>query len=224
MSTFRKFWETKPRMDYAERVNDYLSTGDYAAGDFTSTKTGAATEVISVGAGASGVLVLTNSAGASDVSFHQNKIEAWRFQTGKALEFEIRFKLDDATLTDWVAGLQITDTTPLAVSDGVFFRKNAANAIPVFVVCKDGVESVLTLTDYPLVNDTWVKLGFYHDGDRTVDCFINDVRVGALPVTNLPTTVPLDAAELLAVSYGLQNRTAVARTMSIDYIRAVQQR
>jgi len=224
MTTHRKFWENMPRMDFAEFVRDFLNTGDWAAADWTSTKTGAATEVISVGAGASGVLVCTNTNANADVAFHQNKIEAFRFQVGKALEYETRIKLSDALNINFVTGLQITDTTPLAVSDGVFIRKNAADLYPDLVVCKDGAETVVQLPD-PMASNVWVKLGFYYDGTDTVQAFVNDVRVASAKTTNLPTTAPvLDDAELLAISFGLSNGSAAAHVLSVDYIRAVQQR
>ena len=31
MTTFRKFWETRPRTDYQEYFNDFLRAADYAA-------------------------------------------------------------------------------------------------------------------------------------------------------------------------------------------------
>lgn len=227
MTTHRKFWEHQPRTDYYEYFNDFLNTASYAAADWTITTTeggsGDATEAISVGAGPGGVLVITNDDAATDVDYLQNKLEVWQFQTGKVLEFECRFKVSDATNTGVVLGLQITDTTPLAVSDGVFFRKSEDDLYPDLVVCRNATETVVALPD-PLANDTWVKLGFYYDGGDTVQAYVNDVRVAAVSSAGLPITSPLDLAELLAISIGLQNSSAAAHVLSIDYIRVRAQR
>jgi hypothetical protein len=221
MSTFRKFWERKPRTDYFEFFNDFTKPTDYDTADWTLTTTeagaGAATEAIGNLAG--GVLVVTNDAADDDADFFQSTKEVYKYAANKALEFEIRFKLSDVTQSDFIAGLVITDTTPLANSDGIFFRKNDADTYPDLVICKNGTETVIALPD-PLVDDTWVKLGFYHDeGGDTIQAFVNDVRVGA--ITDL-TNAPDD--EELAVTFGIQNGEAVAKVLSVDYIRVIEQR
>lgn len=226
---FRKFWERVPRTDYTEYFNDFLTTGDYVAGDWTITTTeagaNAATEVISTSAGPNGVLVITNDDAATDADYLQNKIEAFQLIKGKKAEFEIRFKISDVVNTAFVAGLQITDTTPLDVSDGVFLRKAEDVKNLELVVCKDGSEDkVVFPDDSALVNDTWVKAGWYYDGTDRVDAYVNDMRVASVPADKLPTSTPLDLAELLAVSFGLLNSSAAAHVLSIDYIRVRTQR
>jgi hypothetical protein len=220
MTTFRKFWQEKPRTDYFEYFNDFLVAQDYAAADWTITTVelgaGSATEAIST-AIKGGALVLTNDAADNDSDFLQGTAETFYFASGKSTEFEMRFKVSDVTNTDVVLGLQITDTSPLAVSDGVFFRKNEDDTYFDLVVCKNGTESVIAMPD-PVVNDTFVTMGFYHDGGDTVQAMVNGVRVASLPTTNLPDD------ELLAISFGFANGSAVAHVMTIDFIRAVQQR
>lgn len=220
MTTFRKFWDKKPRTDYYEYFNDFVRPTDYDTNDWTLTTTeagaGSATEAIGNLAG--GVLVVTNDAADDDADFFQSAKEVFKYAEAKALEFEIRFKLSDVTQSDFVAGLQITDTTPLAVSDGIFFRKSDGDTFPDLVVCKNGTESVLALPD-ALVDDTWVKLGFYHsENDDRIDAYVNDIRVGALATTNAPDD------EELAISFGVQNGEAVAKVLSVDYIRCIEQR
>jgi hypothetical protein len=221
MTTFRKFWETRPRTDYQEYFNDFLRAGDYAATDWTITTTEAggssATEAIDTAA-AGGVLVITNDTNDNDADFLQSTLEAFDITVGKAFEFEMRFKISDVTNTDFIAGLCITDTTPLANSDGVFIRKNEDDTTPDLVVCKNSTETVVAFPD-ALVNDTWVKMGFYYDGSGdTVDMFVNDVRVAAAPITNLPDD------ELLAITFGLANGSAAGHVLSVDYIRAIAER
>jgi hypothetical protein len=220
MTTFRKFWETKPRTDYYEYFNDFVRPTDYDTNDWTLTTTeaggGSATEAIGNLAG--GILVVTNDNFDNDADWFQSTKEVFKYAANKALEFEARFKCSDITNTDILFGLAITDTTPLDASDGIFFRKNEDDTYPDLVVVKNGTESVLALPN-PLVNDTYVKLGFYHpEGSDQIEAFVNDVRVGALPVTNAPDD------EELAITFGFANGSAVAHVLSVDYIRAVQQR
>ena len=220
MSTFRKFWDVKPRTDYYETFLDFVRPNDYLAADWTLTKTeaGASSHSVAIGNLAGGILVSTNDAADDDNAFFQYVKETFKYARAKALEFEIRFKLSDVTQSDFVAGLQITDTTPLAVTDGIFFRSLDGVATVQLVVCKGSTESTLTLPD-SLVNDTYVKLGFYHsENDDRIDAFVNDIRVGSLPLTNAPDT------EELALSFGHQNGEAVSKVLSVDYIRCIEQR
>lgn len=218
MSTYRKFWQDMPRMDFVEQVNDFTRSSDYTAGDWTITAL-AGTNTIAVDTDdPNGVLTLTTGATEDNGSAYQQKIECWRFAANKALEFEARFKINDVTQTDFVLGLQITDTTPFAVSDGAWFGSDDGDALLDFHLAKASVQSDI-LGVGTLVDDTWVKVGFYYDGvDEKVQVFINDIRVGAvLFSTYAPTTE-------LCISMAFTTGEAVANTMLIDYIRAVQQR
>ncbi len=222
MSTFRTFWDRAPRTNYYEYFNDFTRPTDYDTADWTLTtvEAGASSATEAIGNLAGGVLVVTNDAADDDSDFFQSTKEVFKYASDKALEFEIRCKLSDVTQSDFIAGLVITDTTPLANSDGIFFRKSEGDAIPDFVVCKNGSETVLELPTGALVNDTYVKLGFYYDGNdnHRLQIFVNDVRVGAAALTNVPDD------EDLAISFGVQNGEAVAKVLSVDYIRCVAQR
>lgn len=226
MSTFRKFWQTVPRADYFEYFNDFTRPTDYDTNDWTLTTTeagaGSATEAIGNLAG--GILVITNDAADDDADFFQSTKEVFKFISGKALEFEARFKVSDATQSEFIMGLAITDTSPLDASDGIFFLKADGEATFDLKVVKNSTASTLagdatTAPALTVVNDTYIKVGFYYDGsDTTIQCFINDVRVGALPLTNAPDD------EELAITFGIQNGEAVAKILSLDYIRCIQQR
>lgn len=221
MSTFRKFWEKHPRTDYFEYFNDFTRPTDYDTNDWTLTTTeagaGSATEAIGNLAG--GILVVTNDAADDDNDFFQLTKETWKWVSGKALEFEMRFKLSDVTQIDFVAGLQITDTSPLAVTDGIYFQKDDGDALLDFHITKNSTSTDVTGVA-TLANDTWIKIGFYYDGvdAHKMQIFVNDVRVGAAALTNI-----VDDEEL-TVSFGIQNGEAVAKVLSVDYIRVVQER
>lgn len=218
MTTYRKFWQDLPRMDFVEYVNDFTATSDYLATDWTITAL-AGTNTIAVDVDeANGALVLTSGATEDNGSGYNQKIEAWRFAAGKALEFECRFKMNDVTQADMVIGLQVTDTTPYAVADGAWFGTDDGDADLDFHMAKSSVQSDQAAIG-TLVDDTWVKVGFYYDGvDANVQIFINDARVGAVPfATYAPTTE-------LCISLAHTTGEAVANTLVIDYIRVVQQR
>lgn len=192
----------------------------FTAADWTITTTeagtGSATEA--VGNADGGVLVVTNAAGDDDADFFQWAKETFKFVSGKRLYFAMRFKLSDATDSDFVAGLQITDTTPLAVSDGIYFQKDDGDASLDFHVTKDSTttskSAVATLAD-----DTYVKIAFHYDGSSSdIDIMIDDAIVGAVALTNVPDD------EELTVSFGVQNGEAVAKVLSVDYIEVVKER
>lgn len=192
----------------------------YTAGDWTLTTVEAvassATEAISNADG--GVLLITNDSADDASDFFQWANETFKYESGKRLYFAIRFKTSDATQSDIVAGLQITDTTPLAVTDGIYFRKDDGDTNLDFVVVKDSTATTVTAFS-TLADDTWVKLAFYYDGSSSdIDVLVNDVVVGSAALTNIPND------EELTISFGIQNGAAAAKTMSVDYIMVAKER
>lgn len=188
----------------------------YVAADWTVTETQAgATQALTDEDG--GVLLLTNSAADDDLVALQKVGESFKFESGKKLLFKSRFKVSDATQSDIIMGLQITDTTPLDVTDGVFFQKDDGDANLDFHVEKDDTatttSAVATLSD-----DTYVTVGFVYDGKSEIRIYVNDALVGSSVTTNLPDD------EELTVSFAIQNGEAVAKTMNIDYIFAAKER
>jgi hypothetical protein len=198
------------------RVHQYYDDFDtYTAGDWVVTEVGVATQALSDAD--NGVLLVTNAAADDDSSFSQKVGESFLFESGKKLWFKSRFKVSDVTQSDLVIGLQITDTTPLAVTDGVFFIKSDGAATVDMVVEKDSTatttSSVATLAD-----DTWVELAYFYNGVDRIDVFVDDSLVANSVVTNLPDD------EVLTLSFGIQNGEAVAKTMSVDYLLAIKER
>lgn len=208
--------ETTSPEDFVEYFNDFL---DYTAGDWTITTTeagvGSASEA--VGDAANGVLVITNDAADDDADFLQLANETFAFVSGKKLYAAMRFKLSDATQSDFVFGLQITDTTPLAVTDGIYFQKDDGDALLDFHVVKNSTATDVTALA-TLEDDTYVKVSFYYDGGDKIVCYVDDVVVGSAAVTNAPDD------EALTVSFGVQNGEAVAKVLSVDYIRVMAER
>lgn len=204
------------------QLHTYFNDFDnYVAANWTVTETQAgATQALTDADG--GVLLLTNSAADDDLNALQKVGESFKFESGKKLFFKARFKVSDATQSDFVMGLQITDTTPLAVTDGVYFRKDDGDANLDFVVIKDSTASTATALT-TVSNDTYITVAFYYNGvDEVVYAASTDsnnptIR-GKLATTNLPND------EELTISFGIQNGEAVAKTMSVDYIFAAKER
>ena len=202
---------------YHSYFNDFDT---YLASDWTITTTedgtGSATEALTDGDG--GILLVTNAAGDNDHDFFQLVKEGFKFESGKQIGFHVRFKTNDATQTDIVAGLQLTDTTPLDVTDGIFFLKSDGAATISFIVEKDSTQSTLTLPN-SLADDTFMTLGFIYDPkDQKFHVFQNNVLAGTVVSTNAPDD------EELTLSFGIQNGAAAAKTLSVDYVGAYKER
>lgn len=188
----------------------------YTAADWTVTETDSgATEALTDGDG--GLLLITNTAADNDLVSMQKVGESFRFEVGKKLFFEARFKVNDATQSDVAIGLQITDTTPLDVTDGVFFLKaDGSTAFSLRVEKNNTATSTASVAT--LVDDTFIRLGFYYDGVSSIQYFVNGVIGGASAVTNLPDD------EDMTVTIAIQNGEAVAKTMTVDYIFVAKER
>ncbi len=191
---------------------------NYVAADWTVTETGVATQALADGDG--GLLLVTNAALDNDASFQQKVGESFLIEAGKKAWFKTRFKVSDATQSDIAIGLQVTDTTPLAVTDGIWFRKDDGDALIDVVVQKDDTTGKNEQTSVAtLVSDTFISLGWYYDGAGNLEVFVDDVKKATLTAssTYLPDTD-------LTVSFGIQNGEAVAKTMTLDYIFAAKER
>lgn len=197
------------------KFHSYFQDFDhYVAGDWTITSVGAATQALTDVDG--GALLITNAAADDNSSFLNKKGESFKFELGKKLFFKARMKVSDAVQSDFVIGLQITDTTPLDVTDGVYFQKDDGDANIDFYVEKNNANTTAVVG--VVVTDTFIDLGFYFDGKSEIQVFLNDVQVSTFALTNL-----VDDEEL-TVSFGVQNGEAVAKTMTVDYIFVAKER
>lgn len=191
----------------------------YVAADWTITTTeagaGSATEALGDADG--GVLVITNDAADNDADFFNKVGESFLMASGKKAWFKARFKVSDATQSDFVMGLQITDTTPLDVTDGIFFQKDDGDANLDFHVEKNNTATSATAIA-TVADDTYLTVGFYYDGDSAIKYYVNDAHIGTSATTNLPDD------EELTISFGIQNGEAVAKIMTVDYILAAKER
>lgn len=206
------------------RVHQWFNDFDgYVAADWTVTTTGSGTAAVQNADG--GILLLTNGASDNDNIFLQYKggassttVETFAWDATRALWFKAKCKLSNVTQTDFVMGLQITDTSPLAVSDGLYFQKDDDSTSLYFNATKSSTSTSLTGLA-TLVDDTYFSVGFWWDPSLGVlNVYYNGNPVGSISTTtNIPT-------HTLTISFGVQNGDGNSRTMSVDYIMASRDR
>lgn len=196
-------------------------TGIVAASDalvgWTTTlvEAGAGESTVTIPDGSAGTLLLTTDSNEDDGISLQKIGENFGFaSTQSATYFGIRLKTSEATQTDLLVGLCITDTTLLGgMTDGVYFECLDGGATLSAVTEKDSSE---TQTDSvgTLVDATYITLEFFFDGSN-VAFFVD----GALVATHT-ATIPDD--ELLTPSIHFLTGAASAETCTVDWIRAIQ--
>jgi hypothetical protein len=192
----------------------------YLASDWTITTTegGSGNASEALGDGDGGLLVITNDDADNDNDFLQLTKEGFKYEAGKQLAFHARFKTSDADASDVVMGLQITDTSPLDVTDGIFFLLTDGSTTLTFIVEKDGTQSTLDLPAV-MADDTFMTVGFMYDPkDQKFHVYQNNAEVGTVASTNAPDD------EELTVSFGIQNGAAAAKVLTVDYITAMKER
>lgn len=196
----------------------------YVAGDWTITAVGTGTSALTDVDG--GGLLVTNSAADNDGRQHQKVGESFLMASTKRAFFKARFKVSDATQSDLLIGLAVTDTTLLGatagdgVTDGIFFYKDDGAATLNVSCQKDTTTGQVQATSIAtMANDTFLTVAWYYDGAGYIQYFIDDVHKGTIDAssTYLPDTE-------LTVSFALLNGEAVAKTMTVDYIFAAKER
>ena len=216
-----------PYLDPSKYYTYFDDFFEYHSGIYTITTTeagsGNASEAITSGAG--GQLLITNDDADNDLDFFQLKGESFKWDSTKRMFFSARFKTNDATQSEIVMGLQITDTTPLDVTDGIFFLKVDADTKPDLIIEKDNTSTLSILEMDAMEDDTFVTLSFEYDpldvatGGAVFRAYQDNVQVGEITGT---TNAPDD--EDLTISFGIQNGEAAAKTLTIDFILVAVER
>ena len=216
-----------PYLDPSKYYTYFDDFFEYHSGIYTITTTeagsGNASEAITSGAG--GQLLITNDDADNDLDFFQLKGESFKWDSSKRMFFSARFKTNDATQSEIVMGLQITDTTPLDVTDGIFFLKIDGDTQPDLIIEKDNSSSLSVVEMDAMEDDTFVTLSFEYDpldvatGGAVFRAYQDNVQVGEITGT---TNAPDD--EELTISFGIQNGEAAAKTLTIDFILVAVER
>lgn len=187
----------------------------FASGDWTNTATGSVTNANAAGNG--GILSLANSAANNDLDSIQLKAASFAIVAGSQAWFKCRFNISNATNAALTIGLIQTTTTPLTVTDGIYFSKAAASTALAMKIAKSS--AITTLSSVAtLANTTYLNVGWHYNGSSAVTCYVNNVKVGAITdLTNLPTAN-------LNLTIAVANGTAAANTLLVDYVGVFNER
>lgn len=157
---------------------------------------------------------LVTAAAENDGINIQRNGEIYEFTSDQHVYFGIRLKINDVDQSDFLVGLGITDTTPLAgLSDAVYFRSVDASADVATVTEKDSSETentgVVTMSD-----DTYVTLEFYFDGS-TVYFYVDGSEVAS-------HTADIPDDEALRPTLHFLTGEGAAQTMTVQWLRVIQ--
>jgi len=184
----------------------------------------AGTETISDATG--GVLAFYPANADNDSTFFQWKAtdnvstasEIFTLESTKKLWFKARFNVSDTGDSDFIIGLQSADTTPTtAPVDAVLFKSDDGDDYLDFQVYAASASTLADAALATLVDSTYVTVAFYWDGVDTIYYYLNDQLQGSSSSLTYPTAA-------MTPTFGVQNGSASARTMSIDYVCVIKER
>ncbi len=204
----------------ATKFHTYFEDFDsFTASQWTITRVGTTpTEALTDIDG--GALLLTMAATDDSSSSLQKVGESFLMEVGKETFFRARFRVSDAVQSDFVLGLQITDTTPLDVTDGIYFIKDDGDAQLDIVVRKDATTGSNRVNNIAtVVSNTFMTVEWVYDGVDKVFYGVNGTLLGSLSATSafLPDTE-------LTISIHMQNGEASSKQMVLDYIYVCKER
>jgi hypothetical protein len=183
------------------------------------TVTGTGTNSLAAGDG--GLLAVATTGANNDTVYNQKATEGFSFEAGKPAWFKTRFKVSALTST-LAIGLQVTDTTPLDVTDGIYFLSTVTTGALTILCRKDATTGSTSGTGFTaLVADTYTELGWYWDGKSEVQYFQDGVMKGTLTGVTTSTYLPDTTT---TPSFGLITNTAAVKTLTMDYIFAAKSR
>ena len=206
---------------YIEHFVNVPFTGADAPAAYTTTliENGADESTVALVAGsAGGELAFKSDENDNDGCQSQLKGEAFYFAAMYPTYMGARFKVTDATNSDIIVGLGITDTTLLGgLSDGLYFRKDEDDTTLYLVAEKNSLETkvgLVTMADATYV----VAEALYQNG--MVDIYINGTKVGEL--ANSDPNFPDD--EYLTPSMGILAGSAAVggHTLTVDWFNVIQ--
>jgi hypothetical protein len=213
---------------FGEGVTKYLQ--DFAtipSDDSTGDPTEWEVTVVEAGAGVSTAVVTDRAGGALLVTTAGDEDDGWSMQLGAAagesvdlssqypLYCGIRFALNDATQTDILFGVTVTDTAVLGgVTDGMYFRKVDASTSLNFVTEKGSAESATAVGT--LADATYITAEFLYDGG-TVRAYFNGTEQTSTADT--ATTFPDD--QLMRLTFEFLTGEAVANTCTVEWMRLI---
>jgi len=205
--------------DVVKFVDDFVAVpGTDATLDqwtITLVEAGAGESTVAAGTGGNGTLVITTDGNEDDGVNMQLKGEAFKLEANKPLYFGVRFKISDATQSDFFIGLAITDTTILGgVTDSIGFLKADGSTAMSFDINKNSTATNVAAI-HTVVDDTFLVAEFYWNG-AALEVFVNGASVSVPAITNLP-----DDEELTPSIHFLAG-AAAAKTCTLDWMRCIK--
>ena len=205
------------------RFHTYFEDFDYyTAADWTVTTTAGITATQALTSADGGVLLLQFTTTNDDSIIALQKVGSdFLMESGKSTFFRARLATNSVS-ADWVIGLQLTDTTPQGVSDGMYFLKSSGVSTVDFIVRRNATTGTTSAAAFTTISaDSYITLSFYYDGASTVWYGAYDQVVGSLNVdTALPDT--LLTPSFAIISGG--SATVSAPSLSVDFIYAAKER
>jgi hypothetical protein len=165
---------TKALVDYYQYFNDFMNY--LGATEWTITNANGGTLALRDEAG--GVLRVTNGATATWLVSAQKIGLAFAPTVGKRFFGRIKVRTDDVTNGGILAGLALTDTTPLDATDGIYIIKNDAAATVSLVLRKDATTGSTSLALGSMVVNTWFIVDLYYDGVDRLYAAVNGSVIG----------------------------------------------
>jgi hypothetical protein len=206
-----------PNPDPTKVYTVFDDFGAYVAARYTVTAVGTGT--VANAAGVGGRALFTTTAGATDAETILDNPLDLNFTTAQQVWGYYKLQAADVTVPAMVVGTFASLAGTLVITDGMYFRKNAA-AVGVwdFVLTKASTSTTLASVAVGTAA-TDIELGFYYNGKDAVDVFVNEIKVASQTVlTNLPAAVALGSGA------GILNGSAVAKTMNVDFLLTAQDR
>jgi len=196
---------------YVTFFDDFLP---YVAANYTVTGTGSAAQVAG---GAGGRIGIVSSAGGEQAL--QPALLAFDLNTAaKELFFQCRAMVDDATLSGFLIGLTVADTSPYASapSDGVWIKKTAGTTNAVATLRVGGADIATGALPVMVANQMY-DFGFaFTPAEGILRAWQGPALVRLTPPTFPSSAVPLSA--------NISSFGAAARTLTADYVWAAQSR
>tara|TARA_R110002020_G_scaffold86938_4_gene214582 strand:- start:681 stop:1391 length:711 start_codon:yes stop_codon:yes gene_type:complete len=188
------------------------TTGDPTEYTSTVVEAGSGNTTIASTDKSGGAVLITTAANENDGGSYQLLGESFKTD-GNELYFGTSIATNEATQSDVLIGLSVTDTALLGgLANGIYFE------------CVDGGTGISAVTESgssetqsdslgTLADDTFVELEFYYNGSN-VEFFINGSSVATHTAT-IPSTE-------MRVSFEYLTGAAAAKTMTLDWIRCIQ--
>ncbi len=159
---------------------DVNNTGDWIV---TLTTPGDATAE----QGDRGLALLTTGSNLNDLTQIQKQVGQFLMESGKEVWFKARFRVSDSIFSACAVGLQvITADATDSVTDGIYFEKRNGDTTLRLAVTSNSVSTFVDVTS--MQDNTYYDVGFYFDGDNSIQVFLNNQQAGSANATNLPVS------------------------------------